>query len=137
MKFKVALFTLQKHLQSVHQWYRNEESLASHGSFLRQLVSVACAEALPLLIAKEECELLFMLTLQLMFCQEAGFFSQSREVFGSAFLVLVLANLLGTCMVMYMLFDGLLRHYSVLQSYGACGGGAYLYLEYLICVIHA
>lgn len=97
--------TLQKHLQSVHQWYRNDESLASHGSYMRQLVSVACAEALPLLVAKEDCELLFMLTLQLMFCQEAGFFSQSREVCGDLMsLLLVLENLVHVCGV-YMCLD--------------------------------
>ncbi|XP_063876205.1 uncharacterized protein LOC135109079 [Scylla paramamosain] len=73
--------TLIKHLQSVQEWYQNNESLAAHGSYLRQLVSVACAEALLLLVAKDDCELLFLLTLQLMFCQEAGFFSQSRKFY--------------------------------------------------------
>ncbi|XP_071536668.1 uncharacterized protein [Panulirus ornatus] len=75
--------TLIRHLQSVQQWYRTDECLSSHGSNLRHHVGVACADVLTFLMPVDDCEPLFLLTIQIMFCLEVGFISQSREVYDS------------------------------------------------------
>ncbi|KAG7159080.1 uncharacterized protein LOC121877926 [Homarus americanus] len=72
---------LVKHLQNVQRWYRLDEYLSSHNSEIRRLICEAIAEALPSLMPVDDAEPLFMFTLQIMFCLEAGFFSQSREIY--------------------------------------------------------
>ncbi|XP_069156410.1 uncharacterized protein [Procambarus clarkii] len=72
---------LIKYLQGVQRWYHIDECLSSHASEIRRLVCEAIAEALPALMPVDDSEPLFVLTLQIMFCLEAGFFSQSREIY--------------------------------------------------------
>ncbi|KAK3882563.1 hypothetical protein Pcinc_013073 [Petrolisthes cinctipes] len=72
--------TLIKHLQSVHQWYHKDKYLCSH---MRQLVGVTCTEVLSSYLIYRNCELLVLFTIQLMFCQEAGYLSHSSKVYHS------------------------------------------------------
>ncbi|KAK4303732.1 hypothetical protein Pmani_024280 [Petrolisthes manimaculis] len=70
--------TLIKHVQSVHQWYHKDKYLCSH---IRQLVGMACTEVLSSYLIYRNCELLVLFTIQLMFCQEAGYLGHSSKVY--------------------------------------------------------